>query len=275
MGPRLRIGCSSWTSESWWDRVYPRRLREGERLAWYARLYDCVEVDASYYAAPSASLVDGWQRKTPEAFRFALKFPRDLLDPRRPEEPGAATRFLEAARRLGPKLGPILLQFPPWFAPGASGSESRTMAFLLRRIATLPDDLEFSVELRHRGWFEGGSKRRILDALSGGGHALCWSSLTYLDVPAEITTDWTYLRFIGDHETVPADQHGSLRVDRAAETRRWADRLMTSGLPVAWGLFNTHYAGFAPESLNEFRRDVGLPPVDYRSLIGRERLPVE
>ncbi|MGI0052640.1 MAG: DUF72 domain-containing protein, partial [Thermoplasmata archaeon] len=83
----IRVGCSSWTSPSWNGRFYPAGTRDGDRLAFYARYFDSVEVDSTYYAAPNPFVVRGWARKTPEAFRFALKVPRDLLDPRSPARP--------------------------------------------------------------------------------------------------------------------------------------------------------------------------------------------
>lgn len=264
MAPILRIGCSSWTSEAWWERLYPKGLPPGERLSWYARLFDCVEVDSSYYAPPSRQLVERWRRVTPPEFRFALKFPRDYLDPRKRVEREAIDGFVATVRLLQEKLGPILLQFPPWFKPSARPGPSTTRGFLAERLEQLPEDLRVAVELRDDGWFHGEVRTELLEMLGRQGRAFAWSSLTYLDVPAEVTAPWTYLRFIGDHDTVPSESHGERRVDRGAETLRWVDRLRTSGLPEAWTFFNNHYEGFAPESLNRFRTALGLSPVDYR-----------
>ncbi len=272
MPPNVRIGASSWTSEAWWGRLYPERLAEGERLAWYARLYDTVEVDATYYAPPSPFLVDGWRRKTPEGFRFALKVPRELIDPRNAPSPGAIPRFVETVRRLGPKLGPLLLQFPPSFAPGRPAEAPPNLDVLAGRLAEFPDDLRVAVELRHRGWYEGRTRPRLLDLLARSRRALAWSSLTYVDIPPEVTSDWAYLRFIGDHETVPASEHGARRVDRTAETKRWADRLRTEDLPEAWAFFNNHYEGYAPDSMNVFRQELGLAAIDHRGPLARETL---
>lgn len=269
MDSRVRVGCSSWTSDAWWGRVYPRGLADGERLSVYARLFDTVEVDSTYYRSPTRALVEGWRRKTPDPFLFTLKFPRDLLDPKSPVDPPAVDGFLASARALGPKLGPILLQFPPWVRPG------RATTFLTSLLDALDPSLRYAVELRDAGWYQGEVWAGLQRMLADRRVALAWSYLTYLDIPPELTSDFVYLRFIGDHTTVPAEQHGEVRVDRSAETRRWAERLRQrqDSLRASFVFFNNHYAGFAPASVNEFRVAMGLEPADIgRYARGAQRL---
>ena len=80
-----------------------------------------------------------------------------------------------------------------------------------------------------------------------------------------MTADFVYLRFIGDHETVPAERHGEVRIDRTRETALWAGRVQErrDDVQYTFVVFNNHYAGFAPASVNEFRAEVGLEPVDF------------
>ncbi len=268
----LRIGCSSWTSDSWAGRVYPRALPDGERLSVYAKLFDTVEVDSTYYRSPPSAMVVGWGRKTPEGFLFTLKFPRDLLDPKTPVDTEKVATFLDAARRLDEKLGPVLLQFPPWVRPG------RAQVFLTTLLDALDPGLRYAVELRAAGWFEGETRAWLLKTLADRRVALTWSYLTYVDVPPERTTDFVYLRFIGDHDTIPAETHGTVRVDRSSVTSLWAARLrdVHDTAQMAFVFFNNHYAGFAPASVNEFRVAMGLPSVDTgRWARGARRLDVD
>jgi len=263
MAARWRIGCSSWTSEAWWGRVYPTGLAPGERLAAYARSFDAVEVDASYYRDPGAFLVRRWARATPEGFVFTMKAPRELLDPKKPVDREALAAFESHARELGPKLGALLLQFPP------SATPNRSSAFLAELLDAVDPSLRYAVELRHAAWFEEAQLRLLLARLTEHRSALAWSYLTFVDVPPEVTTDLLYLRFIGDHTTVPAESHGELRVDRSEVTRRWAERARAASEHVenVFAFFNNHYAGFAPESVNLFRRELGLAPVDYGAAV--------
>jgi uncharacterized protein YecE (DUF72 family) len=258
MDAEVRIGCSSWTSDAWWGRVYPKGLPDGERLTVYARLFDTVEVDSTYYRSPARAMVAGWRRKTPEGFVFTLKFPRDLLDPKTPVEPEKVTEFTEAAQVLGPKLGPILLQFPPWVKPG------RATTFLPTLLDALDPKLRYAVEVRDAGWFTGEPWARLQQELERRRIALAWSYLTYVDIPPVRTADFVYLRFIGDHDTIPAETHGEIRADRSRETAKWAARMRAElgRARAGFVFFNNHYAGFAPASANEFRVDLGLEPID-------------
>lgn len=260
----LWTGCSSWTSPAWNGRFYPRGIPDGDRLAFYARYFDTVEVDSTYYAAPNSFVVRGWARKTPERFRFSLKMPRHLLDPKRPVEEGALAEFVENAQLLGGKLGPIVMQFAPWFrAPRSTGVGNA--AQLDRLLRALPGRAQYAVELRDAGWFRPEMAAWLTDRLVEEKVALVWSSLTFLEVPPIRTTDWAYLRFIGDHETVPAGQHGELRVDRTAETRRWASRLKEAEVESAFAYFNNHFAGYGPASANIFQVEMGLPALKLPS----------
>jgi uncharacterized protein YecE (DUF72 family) len=268
----LRIGCSSWTSDAWSGRVYPKGLPAGERLSVYARLFDTVEVDSTYYRAPPEAMVVGWRRKTPPGFRFTLKFPRELLDPKTPVDAEKVAAFLAAARRLEEKLGAILLQFAPWVRPG------RAQEFLENLLGTLEPGPRYAVELRDAGWFHGATRDWLLRTLADRHVALAWSYLTYVEVPPERTSDFVYLRFIGDHDTIPAATHGEVRVDRSSVTALWAARLrdLHDTAQMAFVFFNNHYAGFAPASVNEFRTEMGLPTVDTgRIARGARRLDAD
>lgn len=255
----LRVGCSSWTSEAWWDRLYPRKLADADRLGWYARLFDTVEVDSTYYHVPARGVVASWARKTPPDFRFALKLTRELLDPKLPVDREKLATFAQSALALGEKLGPVLLQFPPWVRPG-----EKTRGFLRELLEALDPRLRYALELRDAGWFRGETLDWVRRELSSRKMAFTWSYLTYVDVPPEVTTDLIYLRFIGDHTSVPTETHGEIRVDRSPELDLWAKRVRAEAERVqrVFVFFNNHFAGFAPVSVNDFRTRMGLPPVD-------------
>ncbi len=129
----------------------------------------------------------------------------------------------------------------------------------------LDPSIRYSVEVRAKEWFEQPTWDWLRGQLVDRHVALTWSYLTYLDVPAERTTDFVYLRFIGDHKTVPDESHGEIRVNRDPVITRWAERLSEALVSVGNGFafFNNHFQGFSPESINLFRRAIRLPPVRY------------
>lgn len=255
----IRTGASSWTSDAWWGRVYPEGTPPAERLRLYAGLFDCVEVDATYYTQPIRRVVEGWYDRTPPGFLFTLKVTRDLLDPKQAVDSEKLQRFVSTAQLLREKLGPLLLQFPPWVKP------ARGAPFLWKLLAELPQGPRYAVELRDAGWYEGEVRERLVQELRDRRMVLAWASLNYLEIPPEVTSDELYLRFIGDHSSIPAETHGEVRADRTEETRRWADRVrrLSSDLRRVLVFFNNHYAGFAPESVNLFRELMGLPSIPY------------
>ena len=275
MEARLRIGCSSWTSPAWWGRVYPEKLGDGERLRLYAGLYDTVEVDATYYREPSTGLVRRWGQVTPPGFTFSLKITRDLLEPRAPADRERLEGFVGTAALLGPKEGPLLAQFPPGFRPARS--ERSLVSFL----EALPPGPRYAVELRDAGWYRGATWERLQRCLTDRGMALAWSYLTYVAIPRVVTADFAYVRFIGDHTTVPEVRHGEVRVDRSGTLREYARALtdVRGSVRDIFVYFNNHFAGFAPASVNLFRDLLGLSPVDFsrsvRAPVGgsQSRLP--
>ena len=71
-----------------------------------------------------------------------------------------------------------------------------------------------------------------------------------------LTTDWTYLRFIGDRKGIEAQTTTweKIIVDRTRETAEWAERVqkfLDDGV-ITWAYFNNHYAGHAPGSVDLF-----------------------
>ncbi len=100
-----RLGSSSWTSPAWAGRFYPLGTHDRDRLSYYAKFYDTVEVDSTYYRDPGPSLFRRWASVTPSGFVFAVKFPRDLLDPKSEIERVLVDRFLGNALELGEKMG--------------------------------------------------------------------------------------------------------------------------------------------------------------------------
>ncbi len=266
MAAEIRTGTSSWTSEAWWGRVYPEGTPPADRLRLYAGLFNCVEVDATYYTLPLRRMVEGWYARTPPTFLFSLKVTRDLLDPKQGVNSEKLQGFVSTAQALREKLGPLLLQFPPWVKPG------RSTAFLWELLSRLPAGPRYAIELRDAGWYAGETRERLLRELKDRQMTLAWASLNYVEIPPELTSDEVYLRFIGDHTSIPAETHGEVRADRSEETQRWADRVrhVSGDVRRVLVFFNNHYAGFAPESVNLFRDLMGLPRIPYGRWISED-----
>lgn len=139
------VGTAGWTV----PKAYADRFPEtGSHLERYARRFNAVEINTSFYRPHRAATYERWAAAVPESFRFAVKIPRSITHGRRlenAEEPLA--RFLDEVAGLGPKLGPLLFQLPPSLPfQGATGGE-----FLQRLRLVVPGSIV--CEPRHPTWF--------------------------------------------------------------------------------------------------------------------------
>jgi uncharacterized protein YecE (DUF72 family) len=113
--PQIRIGISGWTYAPWRGIFYPEGLPHRLELSFAAGRFNSIEVNGTFYGSQKPATFERWREETPEDFVFAIKGPRYITHIKRLRDVEAALgRFLETGvLRLGPKLGPILWQFPP------------------------------------------------------------------------------------------------------------------------------------------------------------------
>jgi uncharacterized protein YecE (DUF72 family) len=157
-------------------------------LEFYARQFDTVEINNTFYRMPSAATVANWAAQVPDGFAFALKASRRITHLSRLEGVGEALGlFLERASLLGDKLGPLLFQLPPTLRRDLQ----RLEAFL----ALLPDDRRVAMEFRHRSWFDDA----VYEALRRHRVGLCVTDgeIKGGEVPFVATAGWGYLRLRG------------------------------------------------------------------------------
>jgi uncharacterized protein YecE (DUF72 family) len=164
---KVRIGISGWTYAPWRGVFYPKSLIQKRELAFAADRFRSIEINGTFYGLQRPDSFARWAAATPEDFVFAVKAPRFITHMRRLKEIEApmANFIASGLLRLGPKLGPILWQFPPNFAFDAALFES----FL----ALLPHDTEQAVALgrRHdarmngRSWLDVEAGHRIRHAV--------------------------------------------------------------------------------------------------------------
>src|SRR5688572_7647407 len=72
-GGRIRLGTASWTDPGFVADWYPKGLPAAGRLPWYAKHFDLVEVNSTFYAVPSAATTAKWCDQTPDGFVFDVK----------------------------------------------------------------------------------------------------------------------------------------------------------------------------------------------------------
>lgn len=265
------IGTQGWNYAAWVGPFYPRGTRASEYLSTYARVFRAVEVDSTFYAVPDARAVQGWAERTPPDFTFALKMPKEVTHERRLRDADDLVReFLGRARELGPKLGPILLQMGPDFAPDE-------LAAVEQFVANLPHDLRFAIELRQSRWMDSDVLPHLLELLERHGVALALSDgrwiprETMLELAERATADFLYVRWMGPDREITDYSH--VQFDRSEEIRAWSDALKNAAnTRDVFGFFNNHFAGHSPASAREMQGLLGQQPVDPETLRGQRSL---
>lgn len=268
---RVHVGCQGWNYDDWVTPAlgqravfYPRGTRADRMLDVYTRAFDTVEVDSTFYAIPTDSAVDGWRRRAPEGFTFALKLPREITHEHallgaRAEQ--ALEDFCLVARRLEDRLAAVLIQLPPQFE--ATRENLRALSEFL---PLLPSDIRFAVEFRDPFWFEEellvplSLRPNVSLALVEGPWVTrerVWrAAASLLD-----TSDFAYVRWMGERDLTRFDE---VVRERDLNLSKWAaavERLSLRGSEV-FAYFSNFYEGHAPASANKLKRLLGQPPAD-------------
>jgi uncharacterized protein YecE (DUF72 family) len=183
---QVAVGTSGYSYKQWRGRFYPEKLPAARMLGFYARHFPAVEINNTFYRMPAPALLEKWAAETPAGFTFVLKAPQRITHQKRlGDVAGDLAYLLEAAAALGPKLGPVLYQLPPYMKKDAP----RLRAFLER----LPPHPPAAFEFRHESWFDD----EVHALLREHGRALCLADVDEEDAPGgELvpTTSWGYLR---------------------------------------------------------------------------------
>lgn len=217
----LYLGCPIWSFKGWAGNFYPKGTKPSEFLREYAKRLNTIEGNTTFYATPAAKTIEAWIEQTPETFRFCLKIPKaishnGILN----DYADRAAAFVDTMRPLASKLGPMFLQLPPSYSP-------RLMPDLATFLSAFPKDIRLGVEVRHLDWFEDEHRNALNTLLAdhnmarvvidtrpirnlAGDESIRGSAYESLlearerkpNVPVfeEVTTDFTFLRFIGHPE---------------------------------------------------------------------------
>jgi uncharacterized protein YecE (DUF72 family) len=267
----VRFGTSSFSSSDWIGPFYPQGTTAAAFLQFYARQFDTIEVDSTYYAIPSSATVQGWARKTPEDFVVAVKFPRAIVHGGDDAKPNSdlildpdktyliRDRFLEVMSKLGQRLGPLVLQFP-FFSKKAFNSAEPFLARLDRFLSDLPAGFRYGVEIRNRQWLTADYAallRRHNVALVLVDQAWMPHGDEVEKLFDPVTTDFTYIRLLGDHKQIEAITQSWDKevIDRSENLSRWSAFLLRLALRgvKTFVYVNNHYAGHAPTTTRRLK----------------------
>jgi uncharacterized protein YecE (DUF72 family) len=239
----VRIGCSGWQYKDWRGTFYPEGCAQKRWLEYYARRFDTVEVNSTFYRLAKPEAVKHWIEQTPEDFVFALKASRYLTHIKRlagMEE--NVRRYYDAIAPLvgSPKLGPILWQLPDNF--------KRDDDRLRNALDSLPPG-RHCVEFRNESWFTGEVYALLREhgvALAIGHHP------KRPHVAHEITTDWTFVRFHYGERGRRGNYSESELEEWARTFERWRERV------EVYAYFNNDWETFAVRNALWMKERLGV-----------------
>ena len=227
----IRIGCSGWNYDHWRNGVfYPPRCPQREWLEYYARHFDTVEVNATFYRLPRRDVVARWVQVSPPGFLFAVKMSRYITHIKRLLDLGSGVRtFYDRIEPLvgSPKMGPVLWQLPATFR--------RDDERLANAVAKLPPG-RHCFEFRHESWFV----PEVYELLRSGGVALVIGDDPRRSFQThELTADWTFIRFHSGSRGLRGNYSES-------ELEEWAQRIEEWRRDHdVFAYFNNDWEGFA------------------------------
>jgi uncharacterized protein YecE (DUF72 family) len=129
-------------------------MRSADYLTFYAEHFHTVEVDSTFYGCPSARTVNNWGARTPEGFIFSVKVPQVITHEKVLVDCDADLKeFLDTMSILGPKLGPIVFQFP-FFNRSIFRDRHEFLDRFVPFLRNLPNSHKFAIEMRNRGWLD-------------------------------------------------------------------------------------------------------------------------
>ena len=260
------MGCSGWSYDGWKGPFYPQDLDNKYWLSYYSQIFDFVEIDSTFYRIPSKFMVNNWDKRTPDNFRFAVKFPKVITHDKRLKDVGKdIERFYDVMEPLYDKILVFLIQLPP------SLQIVEGLDLLKNLQYTMDPSFRYAIEVRHYSWFN----ELFYNYIKEKNYCLVWSQLDILITPPVVTTDFVYLRLIGDRSINEKD-FGKINKDRTKEMEIWSkiledDDRKVKDLNMTIIAANNHYAGFGPMTAKLFADQLKLknhvrpfPILDYK-----------
>jgi len=229
----IHIGCSGWSYKHWREDLYPAALKSADWFNYYATLFDCVEINTSFYHLPKEQTVINWAAKAPPGFLFTPKLSRYITHMKKlrdVEEP--LERFFTVFTPLDHLMGPVLVQLPPRLTFHYDAAEA--FFHLLR---TRYKQHDYVLEVRHDSWLS--DECLVLMTRYGIGLVVAQSGGVFPYSEA-ITGSNVYLRFHG-----PADLYASAYPDDMLDAYAQKMRQWTAEGYTTWAFFNNDIHGHA------------------------------
>lgn len=238
MAYRYYIGTSGWQYSHWDKRFYPQEISKKKWLGFYAKNFNSVEVNGTFYGPIKRKTFESWHRSVPRDFKFTLKGSRWITHMKKLSGVDKAVKkFYSRAEPLKRKLGCILWQLPP--------NLNKDLKRLDSFCRTLDNRKNNVIEFRDRSWFD----KDTYSLLRERGVGFCIVSAPGLPEDIKLTSDILYVRFHGKRKW-----YTSLYSER--EMKKWARKIKYSRAERVYCYFNNDARAYAIKNARMIREDL-------------------
>jgi uncharacterized protein YecE (DUF72 family) len=146
--PKFNIGLARWGRKEWIGKLYPRGTKEKDFVSEYAKHFNCIELNATHYKIYKKEDLAKWiSAVNGKEFKFCPKVHQGISHFGSFSDKQFLTDvFLQTMKGFENNLGPMFLQLSDKFGP-------KRKEELFTYLVTLPEDVQFFVEVRHPDWF--------------------------------------------------------------------------------------------------------------------------
>jgi len=219
--PQVYVGCAKWGRKDWIGKIYSPGTKEADFLSLYARHFNSIELNASFYKIPSFKQAQEWKSKVGEDFLFVPKISSSISHIHRLKNTDERMGwFLKGVEGFGENLGPLFLMLHPNMGP-------KSLDTIETFLQSIPKHLNVFVELRHEEWY-GTSEAsegvfRMLER-NGAGAVITDVAGRRDCMHMRLTTGEAFVRFVGN-DLHPTDY---ARVDEWIQRiKSWMDAGLT------------------------------------------------
>ena len=254
---RIYIGCAGWDYKDWIGPFYPKLLESHNRLGFYTKFFNVIEINTTFYSLPNFSVVQNWSEQVPADFKFTVKVWQEITHKFKDANiEDSISQFFYRLSPLKEKVFAYLLQFPPWFK--YNEKHIHQLKYLINE---LPTENKYVIELRDNSWFNENLLSEVIE------RSTVILGVTYMPgieayyMPKQNTY---YIRLIGDRELTVFDR---IQRDEKEIISNLINNINTlKESPNIYEIFiivNNHFQGNAPESVNLLKKRLNLPLKEF------------
>ena len=254
---RIYIGCAGWDYKDWIDSFYPKLLESRNRLGFYTKYFNIIEINTTFYSLPKFSVVQNWSDQVPEDFKFTVKVWQEITHNFKDANiEDSISQFFFRLSPLKDKIFAYLLQFPPWFK--YNEKHFHQLKYLIRE---LPTENKYIIELRDNSWF---NEKLLPEVIESSTIILGTTYMPGIKAYYMPRQNFYYIRLIGDRELTAFNRIQRDQKENLSNLINKIGALKESpNIHEIFIIVNNHFQGNAPASVQLLKKRLNIPLEEF------------